>query len=159
MRTHGSAEELTSRHQRAVALARKGLSSQTIAVQLGVSTRSVDRWKEAYRKGGSEALEAKPVPGRPHKLTVQQRKGLIKRLLSGARAQGFSTDLWTCPRIAQLIKTCYGVCYHIDYIPTLMKSLGFSCQKPERRASERDEKVIAAWVRKDWPRIKKKLVG
>jgi transposase len=81
---------------------------------------------------------------------------LAARLLKGAKANGFSTDLWTCSRIAELIERRYGVRYHVDHIPRLMASLGWSCQKPEVRAVERDEQAIQTWVSKDWPRIKKR---
>jgi transposase len=55
-----------------------------------------------------------------------------------------------------LIERCYGVRYHVDHIPRLLGSLGFSCQKPERRAVERDEAAIQRWMQQDWPRIKKR---
>ena len=117
---------------------------------------SVKRWWEAYRKNGEGGLAAKPVPGRPSKLTARQRKLLVARLLKGAKGNGFPTDLWTCPRIAKVIEKRYGVHYHVDHIPRLMASLGFSAQKPEKQAAERDEERIARWVAKDWRRIKKR---
>jgi transposase len=89
-------------------------------------------------------------------LTTVQRRGLVQRLLKGAVSQGFSTDLWTCPRIKQLIRREYGVTYHVDYIPCVMKSLGFTVQKPERQAQERDNEAVARWIERDWRRIKKK---
>jgi transposase len=64
--------------------------------------------------------------------------------------------LWTCPRVVQLIERVYGVHYHVDHIPHVMRSLGFSVQKPEPRARERDEAGIRQWIVKDWSRIKKK---
>ena len=79
----------------------------------------------------------------------------MARLLKGAKANGFPTDLWTCPRIAQVIEARYGVHYHVDHIVRLMASLGFSAQKPEKQAAERDEERIARWVALDWLRIKK----
>jgi len=88
-------------------------------------------------------------------LSAYQRRLLEKRLMKGAKTNGFSTNLWTCPRIAEVIERYYSVRYHIDHIPKLLASLGWSCQKPEKRAIERDEERIAQWVAKDWPRIKK----
>ena len=66
----------------------------------------------------------------------------------GARSQGFDTDLWTCPRVKALIEREYGVSYHVDHIVRLLRSLGFTPQKPKRRAIERDEEAIARWIRK-----------
>jgi transposase len=81
---------------------------------------------------------------------------LEKKLLKGAQAAGFPTDLWTCPRVARLISSLFGVTYHVDHIGRLLHMLGWSPQKPERRAIERDEEKIRQWVKHQWPRIKKK---
>ena len=155
MRPHGSAEELERRRRRAIALLKTGHRQAEVARRVDAHPTSVKRWWEAYQKSGEGGLAAKPVSGRPSKLTARQRKQLVARLLKGAKANGFSTDLWTCPRIAQTIEQRYGVHYHVDHIVRLMGSLGWSCQKPEKRAIERDEERIAQWVAKDWPRIKK----
>jgi transposase len=81
---------------------------------------------------------------------------LVKLLVRGASRQGFCTDLWTCPRIAAVIASRFDVCYHVDHIPRLMRTLGFSPQKPERQARERDDEAVRAWIERDWPRIKKR---
>lgn len=156
MRPHGTQETLKERRHQAVELMQRGHNDVTIARRLNTTRQSVWRWRKAYRRRGQAALAAKAVPGRPGHLMHQQRRGLIARLVKGPLAHGFATDVWTCPRIAQVIEECYGVRYHVDHIPRLMASLGFSCQKPERRAIERDEEAIRRWVRKDWPRIKKR---
>jgi transposase len=133
-----------------------GRSDAQIARLLNATVPSVWRWRKAYERNGKQALIAKPATGRPRQLTRRQRDGLVSRLLKGATSQGFDTELWTCPRVAQLIERCYGVRYHVDHIPRLLGSLGFSCQKPERRAVERDEAAIQRWMQQDWPRIKKR---
>jgi transposase len=156
MRPHGSAEELERRRRRAIALLEAGHRQAEVARSVGAHPSSVKRWWEAYQKNGEGGLAAKPVPGRPSRLTARQRKLLVARLLKGAKANGFPTDLWTCPRIAKVIEDRYGVHYHVDHIPRLMASLGFSAQKPEKQAVERDEERIAGWVAKDWKRIKKR---
>jgi transposase len=84
---------------------------------------------------------------------------LEKALLKGARAAGYATDLWTCPRVAELIARRFGVRYHVDHIGRLLHSLGWSPQKPTRRAIERDEAGIQRWIKEEWPRIKKKPVA
>jgi transposase len=137
-------------------LVQQGFSSAQVAAQLGVDPRTVRRWKRAFRRGGKAGLSVKKAPGRRPRLTATQRRGLVRRLLKGAVSQGFSTDLWTCPRIKQLIRREYGVTYHVDYIPCVMKSLGFTVQKPERQAQERDNEAVARWIERDWRRIKKK---
>lgn len=159
MRTHGSADELEQRRRKAVALLDKGCSPQEVVKRLGVSSRSVFRWRKAVQEGGPEALAAVPHPGRASFLSEDQKEDLVERLVEGARWQGFDSDLWTCPRVKLLIEREYGVSYHVDHVSRLLRSLGFTPQKPTRRAMERDDEVIETWVRKDWPRIKKRRRG
>jgi transposase len=147
---------LEQRRLQAISLLDKGFAPVEVSRRVGVNRRSVRRWKAAYRSKGSQALKAKPIPGRPHKLTYRQRKRLERYLLKGPLAAGFSTDLWTCPRITTLIRNEFNVLYHVDHVGRLLHSLGFSPQKPQRRAIERDERAIKNWVRHKWPSIKKK---
>ena len=133
----------------------KGFSTTEVADRVGADPSSVRRWRQAHQRKGNHGLDAKPHPGRPSLLSKRQKTLLMRRLLKGAKANGFWTDLWTCPRIAELIERKYGIHYHVDHIPRLLASLGWSCQKPQKRAIERDEEAIDRWVRQDWARIKK----
>jgi transposase len=80
-------------------------------------------------------------------------------LARGPLAHGYRTNLWTTRRIADLIQREFGVPYHRDHIGRLMRSLGWSHQKPDTRAIERDEEAIARWKQQKWPRVKKTLRG
>ena len=124
-----------------------------VARAVGVNRRSVRRWQAAYRRRGEEALKAKPASGRPPKLTPAELITLREALLQGAREAGYPTDLWTCRRVAGLVLKRFGVSYHVDHIGRLLHSLGFSPQKPQRRAIERNEDDIKRRVAEDWPRI------
>lgn len=155
MRPKGSPEELESRRRRAIALLNQDYQPVEVARMVDVDRRSVRRWKAAYLKEGKQALKAKPA-GRPQKLQEKAKKALERKLLKGAKIAGFPTDLWTCPRVAQLIDALFGIRYHVDHIGRLLRSMGWSPQKPQRRAVERDEAEIQRWVRHEWPRIKKK---
>jgi transposase len=81
---------------------------------------------------------------------------LTRLLLKGAGACGFSTDLWTQRRVAQVIQREFGVRYHPHHLWRVLIGLGWSCQKPETRARERNEPAIAHWKRYHWPHIKKR---
>lgn len=159
MRPHGSPKTLEVRRLRAIVLLRKGHAAAEIAAKLGVDRRSVYRWQAAHLAKGIKALSAQPAPGRPPKLDDDDRARLEKLLLKGAVAAGFHTDLWTCPRIVELIHSEFGVRYHVDHIGRLLRSLGWSPQKPERRARERNEDRILGWIKNDWPRVKKTPVA
>ena len=159
MKTPGTAQERECRRRRAMALVKQGLSAAQVGARLGVDPRTVRRWKQAFQRRGEVGLRVRSAAGGTPKLDGRQRFGLRRRLVAGALAQGFTTDLWTCPRIAQLIERQYGVRYHVDHIPYVMRSLGFSVQKPESRARERNEPAIQHWIEHDWPRIKKRPPG
>jgi len=107
------------------------------------------------QRDGPEALRAKPVPGRPSRLQPRDKKRLETILLRGARQAGFSTDLWTCPRLVQVIDRVFGVRYHADHLGRVLHALGWSPQKPQRRAVERDEEAIRSWIKTVWPKVKK----
>ena len=129
--------------------------SAAIARELGVSEAAVSKWKNKLGSKGRRALEAQPVPGRPAKLTDKQQRQLVRILKHGAGQAGFETQRWTQQRIQQVIEREFDVHYHPNYISRLMQKLGWSVQKPETRALERDEDLIRAWLSQDWNRIKK----
>lgn len=156
MRPFGSPEELQRRRERAVSLLREGYAPVEVARRVGVDRRSVRRWKAAYRKRGRKALQAKRIPGRPRKLDAAALTWLEQDLLAGARQAGFPTDLWTCPRIVRLLRNRFAVHYHPSGVWRLLRALGWTPQKPQRRAVERNEREIQRWIKQDWPRIKKK---
>ena len=155
MRPTGSAAELEVRRRIAERMLNEGKGVSEIACAVGASTSSVSRWKQALATGGTDAMRAKPHPGRPSRLSAAQRRKLERLLAKGPLAAGYTNDLWTCPRVAELIEAHFGVSYHSDHVWRILQSLGWSCQKPEQRARERDENAIVAWRKQDWPRIKK----
>jgi len=155
MRPKGSADVLEARRHRALALVKGGLSLNEIARRLGCAASSVMRWRDAFRRGGPAGLKVRAAPGRPPKLTRAQQRRLVRRLVKGAMAHGYRTELWTTARIAEVIRRTFGVHYHRDHVGRLMHKLGWSHQKPETRALERDEDRIAEWKRREWARVKK----
>jgi transposase len=157
MRPTGTQKQLEQRRIRAMELLQDGHGIRQIARMVGASPSSVVRWRDAYKEGGQKALASKPPPSRPCKLSEKQLLKLQNLLLKGPKANGYKTDLWTLQRIAKLIHRHFGINYHIAHVWQLLRKMGWSCQKPEKRARERDEQAIAAWCKKDWPRIKKSL--
>ena len=155
MRPKGNSAALEQRRRTAVAMLKQGMRPVAVARTLQVSRASVSRWRQALRGGGSNALSAKPAPGRPPKLDASQRQRIARLLLQGPIRHGYETQLWTLERVSDVIERHLGVSYHPGHVWRILLSLGWSCQKPESRARERDEKAIATWRRVDWPRIKK----
>lgn len=147
---------MAERRQEGVRLLQTGQMTQAqIARELGVSEAAVSHWKKRLAEQGAESLRGRKATGRPPRLNRQQKQALVGKLRAGARAAGFPTEQWTQRRVQQVIEREFGVRYHQNYISRLLHSLGWSVQKTEPRALERDEELIRAWLSRDWPRIKK----
>jgi transposase len=156
MRPAGTPEQLEQRRRRAIAQVKAGHTLSAVARQFSASVSSVHRWWQTYTRAGLRGLRPKPIPGRPARLSAAQKQQLLTRLSQGPLRAGFRTDLWTLPRVAGVIRQHFDVRYHPAHVWKLLTGLGWSCQKPERRAVERDEPAIARWTRTAWPRIKKR---
>jgi transposase len=159
MRTEGSPTELENRRRLAVQRVLDGYSTQEVADFLGVDPSSVRRWVATFRNQGVEGLIARPVSGRPPKLTLTQEK-IVRRWLGDSPSEhGFDTELWTARRLSQLIQDEFGTRLNARYLSAWMRDRGFSPQKPRRVPRQRDPEAIAAWLESDWPRIKKRRDG
>ena len=155
MRPRGSAAVLEARRRQALALLKEGHSLQAVARWLRCAASSVMRWRDAVRRHGARGFQVGASPGRPPKLTKRQRQHLVRLLLQGSLAHGYRTDLWTTSRVAEVIARHFGIQYHPDHVGRLLHALGWTPQKPERRALQRKEAAIARWKRQEWPRVKK----
>lgn len=158
MRPKGSAAELEVRRRIAGHMLQQGKGVREVARLVKASPSSVSRWKKELGKGGEDALAAKKHKGRPPRLKERQKKELEQILLKGAEAAGYATDLWTLARVAEVIEREFGVKYHPGHVWYILRGMGWTCQKPERRARERDEEAIAQWRKEKWPGIKKEPV-
>src|SRR5512132_3969490 len=112
MRPQGSPAELEQRRLRAIDLLQRDVPVHVVADRLGVDRRSVRRWKRAHRGHGRAGLRARPAPGRPPRLTAAQRKQLTRLVVAGPEAAGYTTSLWTCRRIVEVIRQRFKVVYH-----------------------------------------------
>ena len=97
---------------------------------------------------------ARPASGRPPKLTAAQRRRLARLVVAGPEAAGYATNLWTCRRIVDVIRQHFKVVYHPDHVGRLLRACGFSPQRPQPRAKERDDRRVRDWVQQDWTRLK-----
>jgi transposase len=149
-------EQMEERRLEGGRLLRAGTLSQAeIARQLGVSRATVSDWAKKVEKEGIRGLRKRKAVGSRSKLTQEQKQKLKRLLDRGALACGFSTDRWTLERVCELIQREFGVSYHPNYLNRLLDRLGFSPQKPLPQAVEQEEELVRAWLKRDWPRIKK----
>ena len=133
------------RRLRAWELKRQGWMQQEIADALGVSKGAVSQWMKRGRQGGIEGLKRRIASGAPPRLGEEQRVRLAELLAYDAETYGFRGKVWTCQRVADLISRQFGVRYHPAHVSRLLRALGFSLQKPQRRANQRDEEAIERW--------------
>lgn len=149
-------EGMEKRRRRAARLFERGATQAGVARELKVSRQSVSRWYADWQSGGTKALKAAGRAGRMPRLSEAQIRQIDRALRKGPRAHGFATDLWTLDRVAAVIEAETGVGYHPGHVWKLLRDkLGWSRQRPARRAVERDDEAIARWVATDWPRIKR----
>src|SRR3989440_4876656 len=121
---------------------------------LGLHRRTIYTWLATERAEGRQALRAKPVPGRPRKLSEQQLSelaGLIAE--SDPRDHGFAVALWTREVIRQLIEARFGVQLTVASVGRTLHELGFSAQRPLYRAEQADPVAVARWKEVEYPKI------
>ena len=146
---------LERRRMRAVRLFEEGETQATVARRLGVSRTTAMRWAEAWVGEGPEGLRAAGRAGRKPRVSSNQLEQVEQALLEGPQAFGYRTELWTLPRVAELIQRITGERYHPGHVWRVMRQLGWSLQKPTTRARERDDEAIGRWVKTTWPALKK----
>jgi len=143
------------RRLRAWELKQQGWNQREIARALGVTEGAVSQWIKRGREGGVEALRKRSSPGAPSRLSEEQRTQLKELLAQGAPAHGFRGEVWTCQRVVEVIRKEFGVVYHPAHVSRLVRRLGLSLQKPQRRANQRDEEAIERWKQERWPELKR----
>ena len=156
MRPVGSAVELERGRRRAVRLLQSGHARSAVARMVGAAVSAVWQWRETWRRSGAPGLAAKPAPGRPPRLTPRPRQRLPKLLAVGPRRYGYPNDLWTTRRSAAVIARAFRVGYHPAQVSRILAQLGWSYQKPERQALERNAAASAQWQRYRGVALKKK---
>jgi len=144
------------RRKRAWALYQKGWKQKDIAEALGVTQGAVSQWIKRGKGGGEAALAEQPKSGAPVRLSEADRQKLPELLERGAESFGFCGDLWTCARVGKVIQREYGVKYHPAHVSRILKELGWTPQKPIRRAKQRKEAEIQRWKEERWPELKKR---
>jgi transposase len=155
MRSKGTAAVLDVRRQIGGRLLLQGKKLCEVADACDVSLSSVKRWKRVLREGGLRALSVHDSRGRKPGLSESQREELLEVLLAGPVKAGYRNDLWTCARVAEVIRKRFGIEYHPSHVWKILHGMGFSCQKPGQQAREQDEAAVRHWRRYKWPAIKR----
>lgn len=148
--------EVAKRRVRAGKMLQRGMAPAEVALRVGVARQTVYTWKKVFEEDGIDALRESRRTGPQSKLDEAALARLREVLLESPTAHGFGSELWTLKRIQQVIERLFGVHHSEVHVWRLLGQLGFSSQKPEKRALERNEEAIRAWKKRTWPRLKKK---
>lgn len=112
-------------------------------------------WVASYREGGEQALRAKPVPGRPSKLSAAQLRTLYTLIVGNdPRQYEFDFALWTRELVRELIWKRFQVRLSAVSVGRLLRTLGLSPQRPVFRASQQDTERVRRWRETDYPAIR-----
>jgi transposase len=148
----GTPAELERRRRRAVALVAQGEDRPTVARILGVHPKTLARWLRRARR--PHGLDAKPLPGPTPGLSDDQLRQLEGLLGQGAKAHGWHNQLWTAARVARLIQRHFGIAYHPEHVRQILKRrLGWTTQKPRRKARERNDQEVERWLDDEFDRM------
>ena len=147
---------MEERRMQAAELFEHDVAPAEIARRLGVCHQIVSDWRNAWRRSGRDGLRAAGRAGRLPKVTREQLDQVEIELAKGAEVNGYANDVWTLQRVAEVIERVTGVHYHPARVWHILRhGLGWSWQRPARRATERNDDAINRWVKKRWPQLKK----
>ena len=147
-------DRLEVRRLRAAELFAAGVRQAEVARQLEVSAQAVSVWHARWQTGGTDALRSRGPSGPTPRLSDAQLATVEQALGEGPTAHGFTGELWTLDRIAIVIEQLTGVRYHPAWVWAVLRHrLGWTVQRPRRRAAERDQAAIDRWVKERWPQI------
>ena len=156
MKAKKKTDESAKRRVRAARLLQAGHKPAEVAAMVGAPRQTVYRWRDVLQSQGIDALRDMSKGGRPALLGAQELVRLQIALIEGPTVHGFGTPLWTLKRVRAFIEREFGVRYSEVHVWRLLGQLGFSSQRPERRALERDNAAIEHWKKRTLPGLKKK---
>lgn len=140
---------------RAIECVHQGEHPADVARIIGVQRQVVYGWIAKYRAGGWDALKAKPISGRPQKLSGRAMKWIYETIVSKTPLQlKFDFALWTREIIRTLILKKFKIALSLASIGRLLAQLGLSVQRPLRAAYEQNPDMVNTWIAREYPRLK-----
>lgn len=141
--------------RRCVELKETGWKQKDIASALGMTEGWVSQTLRKYRELGSDGLLARKPPGSQPKLTSEQLSQLVEELAHGAVSHGFPGHIWTRARVNELIGRLFGVSYDPTQVGRILKKVGWSLQKPTKKARQQDKLKVQKWRKGTVAELKK----
>jgi transposase len=146
--------------RRAVAIVQSGKTQQEAADAVGVSRQIVSGWMKLFGQGGDAALDGRKRGRRPgeQKALTGAQEAKIRRLVTDKCPDQLKLAfaLWTREAVAELIARETGIRLSLSGVGNYLRAWGFTAQRPMRRARERREPLVQAWLDVEYPAIAKR---
>jgi transposase len=136
-------------------LFKKGVPQAEIARRFKATPAAVSYWHAKWKKKGILGLKSKGPTGFASELTQENKILFKKAIIKGPLQYGYETDLWTLPKLSAVLRKVTGFRCSEVWTWHIVRNLGFTPQKPQIKARERDEKAIAEWKTTTLPGLKK----
>ena len=116
-----------------VRLAHQGRKRRDIAGQLGMSTRSVQRWLNAYLERGLGGLAPRKAPGAAPKIPAALADELRRWVIEGPAAQGLDRANWTHEELAGHLYRAHGIRTSRSAVQRLCRTIDIRLYRPTYR--------------------------
>lgn len=148
-------QSLQTMRMQAIKAVKGGQTVASVASVMGMNIRTVFNWLSTYADGGQKALQAKPIPGRPPKVTGDEMRWIAQTVKDHTPQQlKFEYGLWTLSLIGELIRRQFGKSLSLASVSRVMRLLGFTPQKPLYQAWQQDAVLVEAWQKDTYPKIR-----
>ncbi len=145
--------------ERGIKMRNKGMSYQDIGDILEVHHTTVSTWYAKYKRDGKNGIKILPrgrKEGDKKTLSPSQEAQIIQRLIDTTPKQlKFKYVLWTREAVKKLIKHEFGEDMPISTVGKYLQRWEFTSQVPIKRAYERNDKAVQAWLEGTYPEIEK----
>ena len=141
--------------KRCVEMKEAGWRQKDISIALGLTEGWVSQTIKKYLESGAPGLVARKATGAPPRLAADQLEKLVEELKRGAQHHGFSGEVWTRQRVNALIERLFGVSYDPTQVGRILKKLGWSLQKPSKKARQQNQQKVQQWRKEVLPELKK----
>lgn len=156
MKQRNKLSEYLVLRKRAIELYKSNKKQLEIASALGTSQSTISEWIKEYKKRGEASFDYSKVGGSKRRISKEHQLELIKLLNEGAVSNGYDGDIWTRKRVQHLIKEKYKIAYSLTAVGDLLRDLGFTVQKPDKRSYKQDPDKVKYWKEERLPSLKKK---
>lgn len=144
--------ERTLRNTILLNLGESNLGQRQKGLVVGLSQQAVS--KICQRASLGLPISQKRLGATP-RLGTEQLDTLSEFLKKGAESYEFTGDYWTHSRVKVVLEKEYGVVYGVKQVGRILAKIGWTRQKPQKKAAQQDAAKVTQWKEEDLPALKK----